>query len=192
VNDPKLYREYQAAAAPTIQASGGEVVAFDVAAETIEGTPPGPQTVIVKFESTEAAKAWYQSPGHEGHGNDRNDPPRIVTIVPMSPVPACPLCPCFRACAVEPITSTTPAATGPIDRPTTGTPIQAAWQHWRLAWHARVRLVKVLRCLLGALDKDKRPAVLRSSTRSGVGGESKRGHPAMAAVGRINRPRRDL
>lgn len=61
VNDPKLYREYQAAAAKTIQASGGEVVAFDVAAETIEGKPPGPQTVIVKFESTEKAKAWYQS-----------------------------------------------------------------------------------------------------------------------------------
>ena len=61
VNDPKLYREYQAAAGPTIQASGGEVVSFDVAAETIEGTPPGPHTVIVKFESTEAAKAWYGS-----------------------------------------------------------------------------------------------------------------------------------
>ena len=31
VNDPKLYREYQAAAGPTILAAGGEVVAFDVA-----------------------------------------------------------------------------------------------------------------------------------------------------------------
>ena len=61
VNDPKLYREYQMAAGATIQAAGGEVVAFDVAAETIEGTPPGPQTVIVKFGSTEAAKAWYGS-----------------------------------------------------------------------------------------------------------------------------------
>jgi len=65
VNDPKLYREYQGAAAPTIQASGGEVVVFDVAAETIEGTPPGPHTVIVKFESTEAAKAWYNSPAYQ-------------------------------------------------------------------------------------------------------------------------------
>ena len=65
VNDPKLYREYQAAAGPTIQASGGELVAFDVAAQTIEGTPPGPQTVIVKFESTEAAKAWYNSPAYQ-------------------------------------------------------------------------------------------------------------------------------
>ena len=61
VNNPDLYREYQAGAGPTIQASGAELVAFDVAAETIEGTPPGPQTVIIKFESTEAAKAWYNS-----------------------------------------------------------------------------------------------------------------------------------
>jgi uncharacterized protein (DUF1330 family) len=40
-------------------------VAFDVAAETIEGTPPGPQTVIVKFASPEAAKAWYASPAYQ-------------------------------------------------------------------------------------------------------------------------------
>ena len=65
VNDPKLYGEYQVAAAKTIAASGGEVVAFDVGAETIEGEPPGPQTVIVKFESSEAAKAWYGSPDYQ-------------------------------------------------------------------------------------------------------------------------------
>jgi uncharacterized protein (DUF1330 family) len=65
VNDPKLYREYQAAAGPTIQAAGGEIVAFDVAVETIEGTPPGSVTVIVKFESTAAAKAWYSSPAYQ-------------------------------------------------------------------------------------------------------------------------------
>jgi uncharacterized protein (DUF1330 family) len=65
VHDPKLYREYQAGAGPTIQASGGELVAFDVAAETVEGEPPGPHTVILKFESTEAAKAWYDSPAYQ-------------------------------------------------------------------------------------------------------------------------------
>ena len=65
VNDPKLYREYQAAAGPTIQACGGEVVVFDVASEIIEGKPPGRQTVIVRFESTEAAKAWYRSPAYQ-------------------------------------------------------------------------------------------------------------------------------
>jgi uncharacterized protein (DUF1330 family) len=65
VNDPNLYREYQAGAMQTIQAGGGELVSFDVAAETIEGTPPGPQTVILKFESAEAAKAWYNSPAYQ-------------------------------------------------------------------------------------------------------------------------------
>ena len=61
VNDADLYREYQAGAGPTIQAHGAELVSFDVAAESVEGTAPGPQTVILKFESTEAAKAWYNS-----------------------------------------------------------------------------------------------------------------------------------
>ena len=61
VRDPALYREYQAGAGPVIQASGAELIAFDVAAETVEGAPPGPQTVILKFPSVEAAKAWYGS-----------------------------------------------------------------------------------------------------------------------------------
>ena len=65
VKNPDLYREYQAGAGPTIQAAGAELVAFDVAAETVEGTPPGPQTVVIKFESTEAAKAWYNSPEYQ-------------------------------------------------------------------------------------------------------------------------------
>jgi uncharacterized protein (DUF1330 family) len=27
----------------------------------MEGTPPGPQTVVIRFESTDAAKTWYNS-----------------------------------------------------------------------------------------------------------------------------------
>ena len=65
VNNPKLYGEYQKAAGPTIQASGAKLVAFDAAAETLEGTPPGPQTVILEFESTAAAKAWYHSAAYQ-------------------------------------------------------------------------------------------------------------------------------
>lgn len=61
VNDPALYGEYGAGAGPTVAAHGGEIVAFDVAAETVEGEPPGPQTVIIKFEDAEKAKAWYNS-----------------------------------------------------------------------------------------------------------------------------------
>jgi uncharacterized protein (DUF1330 family) len=65
VTDPDLYREYQAGAGPTIQAHGGELVSFDIAAEGVEGTAPGPQTVILKFESTEAVKAWYNSADYQ-------------------------------------------------------------------------------------------------------------------------------
>ena len=61
VNDPAAYAEYGAGAGPTVAAHGGEVVVFDVAAETVEGTPPGPQTVVIKFDSADACKAWYNS-----------------------------------------------------------------------------------------------------------------------------------
>ncbi len=65
VNDRDLYSEYAEGAGPTIAASGGELVALDVAAETIEGKPPGPQTVILKFDSVEKAKEWYNSPDYQ-------------------------------------------------------------------------------------------------------------------------------
>jgi uncharacterized protein (DUF1330 family) len=65
VKDPALYGEYQKGAGPTIAAHGGELITFDIAAETIEGSPPGPQTVILKFEDTAAAKAWYESADYQ-------------------------------------------------------------------------------------------------------------------------------
>ena len=71
VKDPGLYREYQAGAAPTIQAAGGELVAFDVAARTIEGKPPGPQTVILEFKDDEALNQWYNSAEYQAVINGR-------------------------------------------------------------------------------------------------------------------------
>ncbi len=65
VNDSTLYQEYAQAAGGTIGASGGELIVFDVAAETIEGSPPGPQTVIIRFDSVEKAKAWYNSESYQ-------------------------------------------------------------------------------------------------------------------------------
>ena len=65
VNDRDLYGEYAQGAGATIAAHGGELVALDIAAETIEGKPPGPQTVILKFDSVEKAKEWYNSPDYQ-------------------------------------------------------------------------------------------------------------------------------
>ena len=61
INDPDLYREYQVGTRPTIQAHAPEVLVFDVDSTILDGEPPGPQTVVMRFESTEAAKAWYYS-----------------------------------------------------------------------------------------------------------------------------------
>ncbi len=71
VNNPQLYAEYSAGAGPTLAQYGGELVAFDVAAATMEGTPPGPQTVIIKFEDTDAARTWYDSAEYQAVVNKR-------------------------------------------------------------------------------------------------------------------------
>ncbi len=61
VTDPELYREYQGAAGATIQAQGVELVVFDAAAEIVEGTAPGKQTVVLKFTDSDHFRRWYDS-----------------------------------------------------------------------------------------------------------------------------------
>jgi uncharacterized protein (DUF1330 family) len=65
VNDPALYGEYAQSAMPSIAKHGGELLVFDAASQTIEGEPPGPQTVILKFESEDKLRAWYDSPEYQ-------------------------------------------------------------------------------------------------------------------------------
>ncbi len=84
VNNPALYREYQAGAGPTIAKYGAELVAFDVAAETMEGTPPGPQTVILKFENTEKAKVWYKSPEYQASVGKRLEATNGFAVISQS------------------------------------------------------------------------------------------------------------
>jgi len=84
VNDPKLYREYQKDAGPSIQAAGGELVVFDVGAEIVEGNPPGPQTVILKFEDTAAARAWYDSSDYQAILGKRLDSTAGFALISQS------------------------------------------------------------------------------------------------------------
>ena len=60
VNDADGYGAYRAAAMPTIASSGAEVLVADQQSETAEGAP-GHTTVILRFESKDAARAWYDS-----------------------------------------------------------------------------------------------------------------------------------
>ncbi|ODQ85387.1 DUF1330 domain-containing protein [Mycolicibacterium holsaticum] len=59
VKDPAGMAEYGKVASQTMAAA--TLLAFDQKAEVIEGTWHGTQTVLLEFESEEAAKAWYHS-----------------------------------------------------------------------------------------------------------------------------------
>ncbi len=84
VNNPGLYAEYSAGAGPTLAAHGAELVAFDVAAEPVEGEAPGPQTVIIKFEDTEKAKAWYNSEEYQAVVGKRLEATEGFAIISQS------------------------------------------------------------------------------------------------------------
>ena len=61
IKDADGMATYSRAAIPTIMAGGANVLAADAQPETIEGDWHGNQTVVLEFESVEAAKAWYNS-----------------------------------------------------------------------------------------------------------------------------------
>jgi uncharacterized protein (DUF1330 family) len=65
IKDPEGMKAYGQAAAPSIGASGAAVLAVNQAAEVLEGQWHGQQTVILEFESAEAARAWYESDAYQ-------------------------------------------------------------------------------------------------------------------------------
>ncbi len=64
VTNPGGYGDYPQKATETLVAHGAEVVAVDLNSEVLEGKPQ-PVTVILRFGSKEAAKAWYDSPEYQ-------------------------------------------------------------------------------------------------------------------------------
>ena len=65
IKDPSGMAEYTKPAAASIVESGGSVVAVDQAPEVLEGAWHGNQTVILEFESVDAARAWYNSDAYQ-------------------------------------------------------------------------------------------------------------------------------
>jgi len=59
VKDPDGMAEYAKLASQTM--GNAKILAFDSNAEQIEGQWHGTQTVLLEFESEEAAKQWYYS-----------------------------------------------------------------------------------------------------------------------------------
>lgn len=65
VHDEDKLNEYAGKAIGTMGAHGVKLLALDSEVECREGTWFGNRTVILEFDSVEAAKAWYESPEYQ-------------------------------------------------------------------------------------------------------------------------------
>ncbi len=59
IKDPEGMKEYAKLAGAAM--GGAKVLAVDTNAEVLEGSWHGSQTVVLEFESVEAAREWYNS-----------------------------------------------------------------------------------------------------------------------------------
>jgi uncharacterized protein (DUF1330 family) len=72
VTNPESYAPYGRSAGRTLAAHGAEVVVADYSSQTLEGAP-GQVTVVLRFESREAALAWYESEEYQSVIHLRTD-----------------------------------------------------------------------------------------------------------------------
>jgi uncharacterized protein (DUF1330 family) len=63
IKDPEGMKAYGKAAGGAM--AGATILAVDTKPKVIEGTWHGDQTVVLEFESVDAARAWYESEGYQ-------------------------------------------------------------------------------------------------------------------------------
>ncbi|MDX2541581.1 DUF1330 domain-containing protein [Streptomyces sp. WI04-05B] len=61
IKDPVGLEAYARLAGATLAASGASILAVDDGPQQLEGEWHGDRTVVLEFESVEAARAWYDS-----------------------------------------------------------------------------------------------------------------------------------
>jgi uncharacterized protein (DUF1330 family) len=66
IRDPEGMDAYSRAAGTSIAESGARVLVVDRQPEVLEGEWPATQTVVLQFESADAARAWYTSDSYQG------------------------------------------------------------------------------------------------------------------------------
>lgn len=72
IRDRAGYDGYVQKALPTILQSGGRPIVADDGPEVLEGDWHGSRTVILEFDSVEAAKKWYNSPEYQAIIGERH------------------------------------------------------------------------------------------------------------------------
>jgi uncharacterized protein (DUF1330 family) len=71
IDDPVEYQKYIDGFLEIFGRFGGEVLAVDDHADVLEGEWPYTRIVIVRFESKDAFRAWYDSPDYQGLAEHR-------------------------------------------------------------------------------------------------------------------------
>ncbi len=66
------YKQYLAAVGPLLRAHSAETVVVDRDCEPLEGSA-GQVTVVLRFATKAAARAWYESPEYQAIRNLRTD-----------------------------------------------------------------------------------------------------------------------
>jgi len=74
------YMKYLAAVGPILTAHGAEDSVVDRDCEPLEG-PAGQVTVVLRFATTAAAKAWYQSPEYQAIRHLRTDNSEGIGVI---------------------------------------------------------------------------------------------------------------
>ena len=72
VTDQAGYQEYLAAVGPTLQAHGAEYTVVDLSADRLEGSA-GHVTIVLRFATKDAVRAWYESPEYQAIVHLRTD-----------------------------------------------------------------------------------------------------------------------
>lgn len=74
------YQKYLAAVGPALQAHGAESVVVDRDTEPVEGSP-GQVTVVLRFATKAAVRAWYESPEYEAIRHFRTDNSEGIGVI---------------------------------------------------------------------------------------------------------------
>ena len=62
---------YASKAIPSLMQAGGRVVVADPAPVVLEGEWHGPMTIVLEFDSVDAARAWYESDDYQAIRGER-------------------------------------------------------------------------------------------------------------------------
>ena len=74
------YKEYLTAVGPVLEAHGAENIVIDRDSELLEGSA-GQVTVVLRFATTSAAEAWYESPEYQAIRHLRTDNTEGIGVI---------------------------------------------------------------------------------------------------------------